>query len=55
MGVYPSMDSVDELIHVHHTVEPRPALARRYGKMYDDYRQVYEALTPVFRRMHTTP
>jgi xylulokinase len=54
MGVYPSMDSVDELIHIDHTVEPRPALAHRYGQMYDDYRQVYEALAPLFRRMHGT-
>jgi hypothetical protein len=55
MGVYPNMDIVDELIHTHHTVEPRPAMARRYGKEYDDYRQVYEVVAPVLRRVHTTP
>ena len=47
--------AVDELIRIDHVVEPRPALARRYGQMYEDYRQVYDALAPVFRRMHTTP
>jgi xylulokinase len=55
MGVYPDMDAVDGLIRIHHTVEPRPALARRYGRMYEEYREVYDALAPVFRRMHTTP
>jgi sugar (pentulose or hexulose) kinase len=55
MRVYPNMDAIDELIHIDHTVEPRPGLERRYGRMYEDYRQVYEALAPVFRRMHTTP
>jgi xylulokinase len=55
MGVYPQMDAIDGLIRIDRVVEPRPALARRYGRMYEDYRQVYDALAPVFRRMHTTP
>jgi sugar (pentulose or hexulose) kinase len=55
LGVYPNMDAVDELIRIQRTVEPRPALARRYGRMYEEYREVYDALAPVFRRMHSTP
>lgn len=55
MGVYPGMDAVDELIHIDHIIEPRPSHERRYRRMYEDYRQVYDALAPVFRRMHTTP
>jgi xylulokinase len=55
MGVYPDMDAVDDLIRIDHVVEPRRSFERRYGRMYEDYRQVYDALAPVFRRMHTTP
>ena len=55
MGVYPSMDALDELIRIDHTVEPRPAVERRYASLYQRYRQVYEALAPVYRELHTTP
>ncbi len=55
MGVYPNMDAVDDLIGIDHVVEPRRSLERRYGRMYEEYRQVYDALAPVFRRIHTTP
>jgi hypothetical protein len=49
------MDAVDELIWIDHLVEPRASHERRYCQMYADYRLVYDALRPVFRRMHTTP
>jgi xylulokinase len=55
MGVVPGMDAVDDLIRIDHVVEPRRSLAPRYGRMYEEYRQVYDALAPVFRRIHTTP
>ena len=55
MGVYPDMDALDELIRIDHTVEPRPAFERRYTSLYQRYRQVYEALAPVYRELHTTP
>jgi len=55
LGVYPSMDAVDELIRIDHTVEPRPTFEPRYARLYQDYRQVYASLAPVFRELHTTP
>lgn len=55
MGVYPGMDSLDELIRIGRVVEPQAAHAARYRGLYEDYRDVYRALAPVFHRMHTTP
>ncbi len=52
MGVYPDMDAVDDLIRIARIVEPQPALAGRYQGLYEEYRQVYAALAPVFRRIH---
>ena len=55
MGVCPDRTAVDDLIRINHVVEPRRSFERRDGRMYEDDRQVYDGLAPVFRRMHTTP
>ncbi len=55
MAVYPGVDAVDDQIRIDDVVEPRRSLERRYGRMCEEYRRVYDALAPVFRRIHTTP
>ena len=53
MGVYPNMEAVDELIPIARVVEPQAGERRaRYGALYREYRALYEALAPIFRRMH---
>ena len=51
MGVYPNVDAIDELIKIHHVVEPRSGIKNRYEDLYGEYRALYEALAPVYRRL----
>jgi len=52
MGVYPNMEAVDDLISIAHTVEPDERLAPRYEGLYREYRELYEALAPLYQRLH---
>jgi len=52
MGVYPTMEAIDELIEISHTVKPREANQVRYDALYREYRAIYEALAPIFRHLH---
>ncbi len=53
LGVYPSMDAVDDLIKVKAVFEPQPANHDVYERMYDTYRQFYAALAPIYRASAT--
>jgi xylulokinase len=55
MGVYPNMEAVDEVIQIQHTVEPRPQNQARYAALYQEYRAMYSALTPIYRNLHAIP
>jgi xylulokinase len=55
MGVYRSMESVDTMIPFSHVVEPREKAMERYDAMFGEYRALYEATGPVFRRLHDMP
>src|SRR3990172_761879 len=52
MGIYPNMEAVDGLISIAHTVEPDERLAPRYLGLYREYRELYEALAPLYQRLH---
>jgi xylulokinase len=53
MGVYPSMEAIDDLIRIQRFVEPTAdARQPRYDQMYREYRDLYTALSPVYRRLH---
>lgn len=52
MGVYASMDEIDDLIHIKKVVQPIAAHAKRYDGLYQAYRQLYTALSPIFRQMY---
>jgi xylulokinase len=52
MGVYPHMDAVDDLIEIGRVVEPRGEHQNRYKDLYHEYREVYTALSPIYRRLH---
>lgn len=51
MGLYASMDEVDDLIKVGRVVEPDPENSKRYDDLYHAYRDLYTALAPVYRRL----
>ena len=55
LGIYPNMEAVDEVIKIHHTVEPRIQNQARYGALYQEYRAIYAALAPIYRRLHEVP
>jgi xylulokinase len=52
MGIYPSVDDIDDLISIQKVVEPNPANARRYEALYHEYRALYTALAPVYKRLY---
>jgi xylulokinase len=52
MGVYTSMDEVDDLIHIKKVVQPIAAHQKRYDELYYAYRQLYTALAPIYRQMY---
>ena len=55
MGVYPSVEAIDDLIEISHSVTPQEKNAARYESLYKEYRAVYEALRPIHRRLHDVP
>lgn len=52
MGVYQNVDEIDDLIGIRKVVEPKNAFQRRYDELYHTYREVYEKLVPVYRRLY---
>ena len=52
LGIYPDAEAVDALIPFSHTVEPAEGRAPRYDALYREYRALYEATAPIFRRLH---
>lgn len=52
MGVYPDVESIDDLVEISHTVTPDTRHSRRYDALYAAYRQTYEALTPIYRKLY---
>jgi xylulokinase len=55
LGIYPNMEAVDEIIRLDHTVEPRLQAQKRYAALYQEYRSIYDALAPIYRRLHEAP
>jgi xylulokinase len=55
MGVYPGMDEVDQLIEISRVVQPDNARWKRYDALYHEYRQLYQALTPIHQRLYQVP
>ncbi|MFN2120357.1 MAG: xylulokinase [Anaerolineales bacterium] len=55
LGIYPDMDSVDDLIKIRSEVAPRRINWKRYDSLYHGYRDIYEALVPIHKRLYQTP
>lgn len=52
LGIYPNVESIDDLIRIERVVSPDTRHSRRYNELYAEYREIYQALAPVFHRMH---
>jgi sugar (pentulose or hexulose) kinase len=52
LGVYPSMDAVDDLVRIRREVQPDTSCSKRYDALYHEYRELYDLLVPVHRRLH---
>jgi len=55
MGIYPNMDEVDQFVEISHQVQPNDANWKRYDALYHEYRQLYQALTPIHKRLYQIP
>jgi xylulokinase len=55
MGVYPNVESLDDLILIERVVEPRAEFASRYDALYKEYQELYRGLAPINRRLHGVP
>jgi xylulokinase len=55
LGIYPDVEAIDDLIEIGRVVEPDPTHQLRFESMYHEYRAIYEALAPIFRRLHKIP
>ena len=55
LGVYPDVESIDELVEISHTVRPDERNQSRYDQLYHAYRQTYQALAPLYRRLYEIP
>lgn len=51
-GVYPTVEAcADQLVQVCGTVEPDPEISARYEKQYQNFREIYPALKPIFAKL----
>ena len=49
IGVFSDVkDAVEKCLHVDRTIEPAPAAAAQYDRLYAVYRQIHDALAPVY-------
>ena len=52
LGIHPSVDDIDDLIEISRVVEPEGSNRQRYEDLYQEYRQLYNALSPIYRRLY---
>jgi xylulokinase len=52
LGVYPGVESLDDLVEFSHVVRPDERNQVRYDQLYQVYRQAYQALTPIHHQLH---
>jgi xylulokinase len=55
LGIYPGMDAVDDLIKIRREFEPDSSRWGRYDALYHEYRELYDLLVPVHRRLYQVP
>jgi xylulokinase len=51
MNVYAHVDEIDELIEIDHIIKPNLDFRSQYNQLYKKYRELYLALSPLYRKM----
>ena len=52
LGLYPSFESLRDVVCVEHTFAPRPETAVTYSVLYDAYKQLYKRLRTLYREVN---
>jgi xylulokinase len=52
LGVYPDVESIDDLVEISHIVRPDEKVYAHYDHIYQAYRQAYQALSPIYRNLY---
>jgi xylulokinase len=55
LGIYPDVEAIDDLIEIDQVVSPQTTHQKRYAAMYEKYREMYDALAPLFRQLDKVP
>jgi xylulokinase len=55
LGIYPDVDAIDPLIQIRLEATPDVKLWKRYDALYQEYRGLYDLLSPVYRRLYQIP
>jgi sugar (pentulose or hexulose) kinase len=52
LGIYSGMDEVDDLVKIRNEVQPDKSNLKRYDELYREYRDLYEVLVPIHRKLY---
>jgi xylulokinase len=52
LGIYSSVEEIDELVRIERVVQPDQSLQTRYEALYQEYREIYHVLVPIHRRLY---
>ena len=52
LGIYSSVDEIDDLIKIDRVIHPDASRQKRYEAQYREYRELYNVLAPIHRRLY---
>ena len=52
LGIYSSVEEIDDLIKIDRVIQPDANRQKRYEALYREYRELYTALVPIYRRLY---
>jgi xylulokinase len=52
LGIYSSVGEIDDLIQIERVIQPEASQSKRYEALYREYRELYNVLVPIHRRLY---
>ena len=52
LGIYPGVDEIDDMVKIEKVIRPDPKSWKRYDALYQEYREIYNVLVPIHRRLY---
>jgi sugar (pentulose or hexulose) kinase len=52
LGIYSSVEEIDDLIKIERVIHPDASHQKRYEALYREYRELYNVLVPIHRRLY---